>query len=83
MAQALQAAERVRHEFESMGFPCAPASATVSVGVAAASDACRDLHTLLATADSALYRAKAKGRNRVEPSRAPLALVGALGAAAG
>jgi diguanylate cyclase (GGDEF)-like protein len=83
MAQALQAAERVRHEFESMGFPVAPANATVSVGVAAASEACRDLHALLATADSALYRAKAKGRNRVEPARAPLALVGSMGAVAG
>jgi diguanylate cyclase (GGDEF)-like protein len=82
MTQALGAAERVRRDFEAMGFASA-INATVSVGVAAATDAGRDLHALLASADLALYRAKAKGRNRVEPARAPLVLVDPLGAAVG
>jgi diguanylate cyclase (GGDEF)-like protein len=69
MAEALQTAERLRREFEAMRFPGPAASATVSVGVAMASDACRNLPTLLATADRALYRAKADGRNRVAPAR--------------
>ena len=83
MQQALQVAERVRHAFELQGFACPPVGATVSIGVAVASESERDLHTLLATADRALYRAKAKGRNRVEPARPPLALVEPLELAAG
>src|SRR5262249_19674976 len=69
LAQALQTAERVRREFEGITSPCPPAAATVSIGVAMASDAGWNLHALLAAADRALYRAKAKGRNRVEPAR--------------
>jgi diguanylate cyclase (GGDEF)-like protein len=75
MAQALQVAERVRREFEAMRFPEFPAQATVSIGVAMASDTGRTLSALLARADRALYRAKAEGRNRVAP--APLVLVDA------
>jgi hypothetical protein len=56
-----------------MRFPGLATNATVSVGVAMASDAGRDLSALLATADRPLYRAKADGRNRVAP--APLVLV--------
>jgi len=39
---------------------------TVSVGVAAATDGTADANALLSSADEALYRAKANGRNRVE-----------------
>jgi diguanylate cyclase (GGDEF)-like protein len=73
MAQALQTAERLRRNFAEMQFPGLVENATVSVGVAMASEAGRSLTALLATADRALYRAKADGRNRV--ASAPLVLV--------
>ena len=50
-----------------------PLTATVSIGVAIIQDPREDLSTLLAKADKALYRAKARGRNRVE--LAPLGLL--------
>jgi predicted signal transduction protein with EAL and GGDEF domain len=43
-------------------------SSTVSVGVAIFGDELSDLSALLSAADQALYRAKALGRNRAEPS---------------
>lgn len=73
MATALQTAERVRTQFAAFTF--AGLTTTVSIGVAMASDAGRDLSALLATADRALYRAKTEGRNRVAP--APLVLIDA------
>ncbi len=73
MAEALRTAERLRRQFEAMRFPGLTAKTTVSVGVAMTTDAGRSLPALLATADRALYRAKADGRNRVAP--APLVLV--------
>jgi diguanylate cyclase (GGDEF)-like protein len=74
MAEALRLAERVRGRFEAMRFAGLQADTTVSVGVAMAGESTgRDLSSLLGTADRALYRAKAEGRNRVAP--APLVLV--------
>jgi diguanylate cyclase (GGDEF)-like protein len=73
MAQALQFAERLRGAFATLHLPGIQARPTVSVGVAMAGEAGRTLPTLLATADRALYRAKAEGRNRV--ARAPLVVI--------
>ena len=48
---------------------------TVSVGVAMSNEAGPGLPALFAAADRALYRAKAKGRNRVEAERKALQLI--------
>jgi diguanylate cyclase (GGDEF)-like protein len=67
---ALWLAERVRRALEasSHGFEQRAFGLTVSVGVAISDEGHSDLNALLDTADRALYRAKASGRNRVEPS---------------
>jgi diguanylate cyclase (GGDEF)-like protein len=75
MAEALRLAERVRGEFARMPLAGLAINATVSAGVAMASEASRTLSVLLVAADRALYRAKADGRNRVTP--APFVVVDA------
>jgi GGDEF domain-containing protein len=63
-------AERIRSAFEAAATSVAhcDVGATVSIGVA--SDATStDLASLLIRSDAALYRAKAKGRNRIEVER--------------
>jgi diguanylate cyclase (GGDEF)-like protein len=77
IAEAMRMAERVRGEFARTPLAGLATNATVSAGVAMANDANRTLSTLLVTADRALYRAKAEGRNRV--AAAPLVLVNASG----
>lgn len=86
-AQGLVAAERVRvalaeHEFPATraGFDDGPAThrITISIGVAAYPDDARDPIELVELADSALYRAKRSGRNRICAYRPSLAVTEAL-----
>jgi diguanylate cyclase (GGDEF)-like protein len=62
----LGVAERIRAKFEATSLVVDEntLAATVSVGVAASTD--RSLSEMIMAADRALYRAKTKGRNRVE-----------------
>jgi len=79
LGEAYAIADRVRRNFAAAATQFADGDLvpTVSVGVTLGIDARSDVDTLLDTADRALYRAKAKGRNRVEAS-APLGDIGAL-----
>ncbi|HZE73458.1 MAG TPA: GGDEF domain-containing protein [Pyrinomonadaceae bacterium] len=81
-AQALVAAERVRAAVEEQEFPAARADSaaaaetlriTISIGVAAFPDDSTDPIELVELADSALYRAKRNGRNRICAHRPSLA----------
>ncbi len=76
-SEALALAERIRSRFAGspLRFGATPVAVTVSAGVAPSSEAGRTLDGLFAAADRALYRAKAKGRDRVEGARVPLTLV--------
>jgi diguanylate cyclase (GGDEF)-like protein len=67
LADAKVVGERIRKAFAAAGAMVAghELNATVSVGAACGTSG-TDIVTLLASADAALYRAKANGRNRVE-----------------
>lgn len=68
---ALQIAERVRNAFAVAAHEVdgCPVEATVSIGIASAAQVAHDFDLLHSTADAALYRAKRRGRNRIEQSR--------------
>jgi diguanylate cyclase (GGDEF)-like protein len=73
MDEAGAAAERLRHAVEDIEFIATSGirtSLTVSVGVACTSVDAAAPDVLLKAADTALYEAKRKGRNRVELARA-------------
>jgi len=57
---ALEVAERIRKSVEAM------TPVTLSLGISSYSFGTRDMEALLKEADSALYQAKQKGKNRVE-----------------
>lgn len=66
---ALQIAEKIRLAVEQMVVEIGPGRygrITVSQGVASTTGLTRDMRSLVALADAALYRAKEAGRNRVE-----------------
>ncbi len=67
LADAAVVAERVRSAFAAadVGVDSRPITATASIGVASGSPLAA-IETLIGRADAALYRAKAKGRNRIE-----------------
>ena len=68
LSSAFQVAERIRAQTEATIIPIGPGITdriTVSIGVAASPADAQDRLMLLRTADSALYRAKRAGRNRV------------------
>lgn len=73
---AAEIAERIRADFAHCRTKGAagPIAATVSIGAAITVGDAANLDALLACADGALYRAKARGRNVVEWDRPALAL---------
>jgi diguanylate cyclase (GGDEF)-like protein len=76
LGPALGVAERVRASFAEASFAAEtaaePLRATVSIGVAVFPDDGDEPRALLHSADLAVYRAKALGRNRVVAATAPV-----------
>lgn len=63
--QAVSVADRLRKAFEDFNHDNL-GSVTISLGVAEKKDCKMDLNTLIHRADQALYKAKNKGKNRIE-----------------
>ena len=74
---AFDIAERVRDAFAdaAQNVDGYPVGGTVSIGTASAKQAGYDFDALYTVADAALYRAKQKGRNRIELGRPPLTMI--------
>lgn len=72
---ALQVAERIRENVQGMNIPHQESSpvpsVTISAGVATTDEHTLSPEELLNHADQSLYRAKERGRNRVEVSKRP------------
>jgi diguanylate cyclase (GGDEF)-like protein len=70
MASALEKAKRIRQQVESAGFDGIvtgkPLKVTISIGVANFPEHGAEYEAIVTAADSALYKAKKSGRNRVE-----------------
>jgi len=66
LEEARRVAERIRHMVANRALPGMSHPVTISIGCACLRDDDRDLAALIQRADSALYRAKGAGRNRVE-----------------
>ncbi|WP_407070052.1 diguanylate cyclase [Massilia sp. MP_M2] len=68
MGDAEALAERVRHSVANLVIQPAELDldVTISVGVADANDAVKDVQALIKAADDALYRAKNFGRSQVQ-----------------
>lgn len=73
---AMEIAERIRDNFAkaARNVNGRPVAATVSIGTASAAQTGYDFDALYASADAALYRAKQKGRNRIELGRPVLTM---------
>lgn len=70
LEQAMGAAERCRAAVQEMKIPNAPyLEVTASVGVAAFPEHGEALDALLKASDTAMYKAKANGRNRIESAQ--------------
>ncbi|HIY71563.1 MAG TPA: diguanylate cyclase [Candidatus Luteimonas excrementigallinarum] len=64
--EAMRIAESIRAEVESLPLSAAPDTrVSISIGMAAASGECATLEQWVERADTALYRAKHSGRNRI------------------
>lgn len=64
LKEAFTIAERIREKVESMRFP--NRQVTISIGIATRSAKIKTTSGLIEAADKALYKAKERGRNRVE-----------------
>ncbi|AWJ83972.1 hypothetical protein TSH58p_10845 [Azospirillum sp. TSH58] len=73
IAGARMVAERIRRRTAELAVPAGDETVrfTVSIGVACCAAGTRDVDAMLSSADEALYRAKAAGRNRVVCAREP------------
>jgi two-component system cell cycle response regulator len=74
LVEARRIAERLRSAVENLAILTAPATGsphlTISIGIAGSTEDGCDLENLITKADTALYRAKQNGRNRIECAQA-------------